>query len=253
MAWDPQLYLRFGGHRLRPAADLLGQVSVEPATVVDLGSGTGVVTALIAERWPTAAVVGVDNSDPMLETARKEHPDLTFVDADAATWEPEDPVDLLYSNAALHWLDDHAALMPRLFSTVARGGQMAVQMPLNHQERAWTLVDEVAREGPWAATLAPLLRPRPVAEPGYYHQLLDPLASELDVWETTYLQKVAGDDPVASWVKGSFLRPLLAALDGPTSERFFRTYADAVAAEYPIGNDGSAILPFRRVFMVATR
>lgn len=253
MAWDPQLYLRYGGHRLRPATDLLAQVSIEPATVVDLGSGTGVVSAIMSERWPDATIVGVDNSTEMLDVARRDHPTIGFVEADAAEWRAEPTVDLVYSNAALHWLDDHESLFPRLLDQVSPGGQLAVQMPLNHQERAWTLVDDVARRDRWASRLVPLLRPAPVSEPAAYHHLLDPFCSDLTVWETTYLQKVTGDEPVANWVRGSFLRPLLGALAADERDDFFDDYAREVARHYPLAADGSAMLPFRRVFMVATR
>ena len=123
MQWDPQQYLRYADERLRPALDLMARVPADaPKTVVDLGCGAGNVTAILAARWPKAQVSGVDGSAPMLEKAREAAPKCRFAQADFGTWEPPAPVDVLYSNAALHWLGDHAVLFPRLLDQVAKGG-----------------------------------------------------------------------------------------------------------------------------------
>ena len=136
MSWNPQRYLAYEGERLRPALDLLARVALErPRTVVDLGCGAGNVTRVLAERWPDASVLGVDNSAPMLSKARAAPGDLArvaFEAADIGAWRPSSPVDLLYSNAALHWLPDHATLFPAVARMVAPGGVLAVQMPLNY-------------------------------------------------------------------------------------------------------------------------
>src|SRR6187455_1386434 len=135
MTWNPQRYLEFADLRLRPAVDLLARVpAIAPGTVADLGCGAGNVTRLLAERWPGAAIVGVDSSRPMLDKARVAlagAANLRFEERDLATWMPDAPVDVVYSNATLHWLDDHAELFPRLMSALAPGGVLAVQIPNN--------------------------------------------------------------------------------------------------------------------------
>jgi len=254
MQWDPAQYLKFADHRLRPALDLLARIGAEtPARVVDLGCGAGNVTAVLARRWPDAETIGLDASEAMLAKARAEHPGIRFAVAEAASWTADPPVDVLYSNAALHWLGDHDALFPRLFGQVRAGGWLAVQMPRNFGAPSHTAVAEAAGDGPWGARLAPLLGPPPVDPPAAYIARLAPLAAELDVWETEYLQVLEGENPVAEWTKGTWLRPFLDALEGSQRSGFEAAYRARVAAAYPKGADGRTVFPFRRLFLVARR
>src|SRR2546423_41623 len=242
MPWDPAQYLKFAGPRLRPALDLLQRIDVEaPSSVYDLGAGTGNVTRLIAARWPAARIVGVDASAEMLAKATAENPSIEWQQADLATWRPQLPADIIYSNAALHWLDGHQRLLPGLFAALAPRGVLAVQMPRNFTAPSHTSIPEAARAGPWRRVLEPLLRPSPVAEPAFYYDLLAPLAASLDIWESEYLQVLDGANPVKEWTKGTWLSPLLAALEEPERGRFEAAYAERVAAAYPPRRDGNTL------------
>ena len=252
-SWDPNQYLKFTDHRLRPALDLLAQVPLaDPRSIYDLGCGPGTITRLLAERWPNARVVGIDSSADMLAKARKEAPSVSFEQADIARWSPPAPADLLFTNATLHWLDDHAALLPRLAAQLAPGGMLAIQMPDNRTSPSHLLMDEAAAAGPWHARLARL---RPVygsmQSPDAYYRLLAPAAAQVDIWETTYLHVLEGDNPVAEWTKGTALRPYLDALDKPERTAFLAAYAARIAAAYPKQPDGRSLLPFKRIFIVA--
>jgi trans-aconitate 2-methyltransferase len=251
--WDPAQYLRFADQRLRPALDLLSRIDVAtPAEVYDLGAGTGNVTRLLKARWPEARVTGVDASPDMLAKAAADAPDIVWERADLAAWQPARPADVIYSNAALHWLGDHARIFPALASALAPGGVLAVQMPRNFAAPSHTAIAEAARSGPWRATLEPLLRSTPVAEPAFYFDVLGDHAAVVDIWETEYLQILDGEHPVKEWVKGTWLRPLLDALEEPARSRFEASYAGLVARAYPRRSDGRTLLPFRRLFIVAT-
>ncbi len=250
--WNPDQYLKFSGPRLRPGLDLLSRVAHEgPRTVYDLGCGTGDLTVSIAERWPHATVRGVDGSSDMLEKARSRYPSLDWLEADLAAWNPDQPADLIYSNACLHWLDDHAELFPKLAGHLNPGGVLAVQMPCNHGAPTHTCMAETALEGPWTERLKPLLREAPVAEPAVYYDILSPVVADLDVWETIYMHVLDGDNPVAEWTRGSALKPLLDALNGKQREIFFADYSRRVQAAYPVRADGKTLMPFRRLFMIA--
>lgn len=252
--WDPGQYLKFAGPRLRPALDLLARIQLEtPAVVFDLGCGAGNVTRALTARWPGAAVTGVDGSPEMLARAREHEDAITWVEAAIEDWTPPAPADLIFSNAALHWLDDHRALFPRLAAGLAPGGVLAVQMPRNYREPTHVALDEVARNGPWAARLGAHLRPQPVAAPEAYYDMLAPVVATVDIWESIYVQALEGDNPVVEWVKGSALKPLLDLLDEGQRAAFLAAYSARIAAAYPRRADGVTLLPFRRLFMVAVK
>jgi trans-aconitate 2-methyltransferase len=253
MRWEPAQYLKFADHRLRPAIDLLNHIDADPRTIADLGAGTGNVTRLLQARWPAAHIAGVDSSPEMLARAAKAIPEITWEESDLSTWRPAKSVDLLYSNAALHWVDDHPAIFPALFNMVNNGGTFAVQMPNNFGARSHTAIADVVASGPWTSKLQPLLRTPPVRRPSVYYDLLSPTASSLDIWETEYVHVLEGERPVLEWVKGTWLRPLLAALDEGERTEFESRYADLAGAAYPRRADGRTLFPFCRLFIVATR
>lgn len=254
MAWDPTQYLKFAGPRLRPALDLLAHIENEaPRLVYDLGAGAGNVTRFIAGRWPEAKIVGVDSSAEMLAKARAEMPNLEWQQADLATWRPPQPPDIIYSNAALHWIENHAPVFVALFNSLASGGTLAVQIPRNFGAPSHTSMGEAARMGPWRPILEPLLRPAPVEEPAFYYNLLAPIAGKLDMWETEYLQVLDGEHAVKEYTKSTWLSPLLAALDEPMCSQFEDAYTKLVDAHYPRRPDGKTLFPFRRMFIVATK
>lgn len=250
--WDPNIYLKFTDHRLRPAVDLLARVPLADAhNVYDLGCGPGNVTKVIAQRWPKAQLTGVDGSPEMLAKARAISC-IQWRQADLSTWRAEAPADVVYSNAAMHWLDDHARLFPHLLAQVAPGGFLAVQMPRQHLNPTHQTLFKLVREPRWSH-LVPAIRENPVADPGQYYEWLAPQAAELDIWETEYLHVLEGKDPVLNWVMGSVLRPVLDKLDPAHHVEFTRLYGERLAAAYPARADGKTLLPFLRVFMVAKR
>jgi len=254
MAWNPQQYLKFGGERLQPAHDLLARVTVEePQHIVDLGCGTGTVTALLRARWPDAHVVGIDNSQPMLERARNAVPDVTWELNDLAKWKPPAPVDLIVSNAALQWLDDHATLFPILISHVRPGGILAVQMPAQHLAPSHQIGYSVAESPRWRYRLQGLVRRRPILDAHEYYSLMRPHVSRLDLWFTEYVQQLTGADPVAEFTKGSFVGAWLSALSADEAQEFEADYRRRVAVAYPPGADGVTLFPFRRFFLLAQR
>ncbi len=252
MSWNPNQYLKFAAPRLQPAIDLLARVPLaNPQTVYDLGCGAGNVTRLLALRWPAAAITGVDDSTPMLAKAAVEAPGLNWVQQSVADWRAPQPADLIYSNAALHWLPDHSTLFPSLLNQLAPGGVLAVQMPRNFDAPSHRLIDDTVRAGPWRSRLEPMLRPSPVAEPGFYYDGLAQHAGRLDIWETEYLQVLEGTDPVKEWTKGTWLKQFLDALDEGDRMAFEADYATRLRHAYPMRSDGRTLFPFRRLFMVA--
>jgi trans-aconitate 2-methyltransferase len=254
MTWNPERYLAFGDQRTRPAVDLLARVPLASAArIADLGCGPGNATRLLLERWPEADVVGVDGSSEMLAKAAGSGLAATWIEADIADWAPDEPLDLIYSNAALHWLDDHASLLPRLMSELRPQGVLAVQMPRNFEAPSHALLRQIARDGPWAERLTGFLEAPQVAASGWYYDLLAPHAATVDIWETIYLHVLEGDDPVLRWTRSTTLRPVMEALDEKWFAAFEAAYAARLREAYPRRPDGRTLFAFRRLFMVAQR
>jgi trans-aconitate 2-methyltransferase len=252
MAWDPTQYLAFGNERLQPALDLLGRIPLDaPGTVFDLGCGPGNVTRALKGRWPNASITGIDGSPEMLERAAEEDPELSWIEADLNYWRPDAPADLIYSNAALHWLDDHETLFPQLMRSVSPGGFLAVQMPRNWAAPSHSIITETVQQGPWRSTLEPLLRPAPSHAPDVYYDILTPVSTSLAIWETEYCQILEGENPVAEFVKGTQLKRFLDALEQPVLGEFEGEYAKRILAAYPKRDDGKTLFPFRRLFLLA--
>jgi trans-aconitate 2-methyltransferase len=249
--WDPERYLTYADERGRPFVDLLQRVGASaPARVVDLGCGPGNLTRLLAERWPDASVEGHDSSPEMIARAAADVPDVAFRAADLRDWRPDEPVDVLVSNATLQWLPDHLDLLPGLVAQVRPGGWFAFQVPGNFDEPSHTLRDEIAGHAPYAEHVAGVAVPSS-HDPAVYLEALADLGCRVDAWETTYLHVLTGEDPVFTWVSGTGARPTLQALE-PVGlrERFEEEFRSRLREAYPPGPHG-VVMPFRRVFVVA--
>jgi len=253
MAWDPKVYLDFEDERTRPAVELLARVAHKnPAHVIDLGCGPGNSTALLARRWSKAKLEGLDSSEAMLDQARRSGIQATWHSGDIPSWSPTLRYDVIFANAALHWLSDQDELMRRLMSYLAPGGVLAFQVPVNFNEPSHKLMRDVAGEGPWAAKLKDVRNIVLGSAEGYY-EVLEPLASHLDIWQTTYLQVLSGEDAVLRWVSGTGLRPFVNALEGAEREAYIAEYSKRLNQAYPMRASGKTLLPFQRLFVVARR
>jgi len=260
--WDAGQYLRFGGERARPFFDLVAQVgAVNPRYVADLGCGPGNLTAALAQRWPDATVVGVDNSPEMIAAAQataapadpgQAAPSLSFALGDVRDWRPEQPLDVLVCNAVLQWVPGHDELVLRWADLLAPGGWLAFQLPGNFDQPSHAIVKEMARSPRWRALLADARLNRQAGDPADYVALLARPGFAVDAWETSYLHILHGENPVLEWTKGSTLRPVLAQLDAEQGAAFVREYGERLLEEYrphPFGT----LFPFRRVFTVVHR
>jgi trans-aconitate 2-methyltransferase len=226
----------------------------KPAFVADLGCGPGNLTRTLADRWPAAIVVGVDNSPEMLVQAQGHSIKgrLTFVEADIVQWSPARPVDLFLSNAALQWVDGHEALLHRLAGFMAPGGTLAIQLPFHFQNPAHVAIEEAKADPRWRDELQGVgLRQSSVRPLVWYAERLLDLNFTVDAWQTTYLHVLTGENPVLEWFKGSALRPLLERLAPESKDAFLCDVGNRFKAAYPARGD-ITLLPFPRLFLVAT-
>lgn len=257
MEWDPAKYAQFGDYRERPFFDLTSRVhAAGPRHVVDLGCGPGRLTATLAERWPGAAVLGLDSSAEMLARADQRAAGtagLSFSLADIAAWSPAPETDVVVSNAALQWVPRHRELLPRWLDALRPGAWFALQVPGNFNSPSHTLMRSLAESEEWAGRLAGVLRhDDAVGEAAEYQEIMLDAGCDADAWETTYCQLLAGAEPVLEWVRGSTLRPVLAALPAGEAREFEAEYSARLAEAYPAGRHGT-VFPFRRIFAVARK
>jgi trans-aconitate 2-methyltransferase len=253
--WNPSLYRRFEDERTRPAADLLARVPLQTARlVVDLGCGPGNSTELLAKRFAKADVVGTDNSPAMLESARQRLPKLRFELSDIAAWRAAEAPDLIHANASLQWIGDHERLIPHLFSQLAPGGVLAIQMPDNLDEPTHRLMRETAADPRWAERIgdADRVRARILPAQGYY-DLLTTDAAMVDVWRTTYHHVMPAPADIVQWLRGTGLKPFVDALPPGLQAEFLAEYERRIALAYPARRDGKRLLAFPRLFIVAVR
>ena len=252
--WDPTGYLRFGDERARPFADLLARVGArEPRTVVDLGCGEGALTASLAQRWPGARVTGVDSSPEMLAAAAAHAVPgrVAFALGDVQGWRPDEPVDVLVTNAVLHWVPGHADLLRRWAGQLAPGGWLALQVPGNWRAPTHALLADLCCSPRWAGLVGGAAPAEDaVLDPAGYLEVLAGAGLAVEAWETTYLHVLRGEDPVLAWVRSTVLRPVLAQLGEDDAAELTAEYAAALRAAYPGRPDGTTLLPFRRVFAV---
>jgi trans-aconitate 2-methyltransferase len=260
--WDAAQYLRFGGERARPFFDLVAQVgATRPGYVADLGCGPGNLTAALAQRWPDATVVGVDNSPEMIAAAQATvpatgpatgPPHLSFSLGDVWSWRPARPLDVLTCNAVLQWVPDHDKLLLHWADLLAPGGWLAFQLPGNFDQATHVILGELAKSPRWRGQLGDVQLNRQAGDPEHYVTLLARAGYAVDAWETSYLHILPGDNPVLDWTRGTALRPVLAALDAGQAEAFLAEYGARLREAYrpqPFGT----VLPFRRVFAVVHR
>ncbi len=253
--WSPAQYLKFADERTRPARDLLAQVPLKEARLVyDLGCGPGNSTELLVEAYPTATIIGVDNSPGMLKQARANLPSLQFEEADLHNWVASENADLLYSNATFQWLPDHISILQRMLKDLKPGGVLALQMPDNLAEPSHVAMAEAAHGAPYAEKLAHAAAARAVLpKPHFYYEVLKPHCSRLEIWHTVYNHPLKGAAAIVEWVKATGLRPFLAPLNDSEQTDYLARYEALLAKAYPAMADGMVLLRFPRLFIVAVK
>ncbi|MBN1452553.1 MAG: methyltransferase domain-containing protein [Anaerolineales bacterium] len=250
MPWNPDKYHQFQTQRSAPFDDLLELVNVRPGLrVVDLGCGTGELTRRLADSLPDSDLLGLDSSPQMLEhTKEYAHPGLRFEAGNQA--ELEGNWDLIFSNAALQWSENHEELIPYLFSRLAPGGQIAVQVPSNHNSRTHLAILEVAGREPFVSALGGWTRQSPVLPIEAYAELLfQAEAQEIVVVEKVYPHVLENADAIVEWISGTALVPYFERLNSLKDD-----FVNTIRQELRLAMPGEPVFyPFRRTFFSARK
>jgi trans-aconitate 2-methyltransferase len=255
MTWSATQYVAFEAERTRPVRDLLSAVpDTEVGRAVDLGCGPGNSTEVLAARYPGAVISGLDSSPEMIEAARERLPRVRFDVVDIDRWSEPGPFDLILANAVLQWLPDHAALLPKLVAKLSSGGSLAIQVPDNLDEPAHREMRALAQTPAWNGRLGEVAQAlREHHPPEWFYQQLRRTCERVDVWRTTYYHQMANHSALVDWFKGTGLRPFLGPLNDMERKTFLEQYEAALVNVYPAQADGTVLLRFPRLFVVATR
>jgi trans-aconitate 2-methyltransferase len=233
MPWDPERYNQFQAERFAPFVDALALVRVRPKlSVIDLGCGAGELTRKLADALPESDVLGVDSSREMLaKAAAHARPGLRF--EQGTIEEASGEFDLVFSHAAIQWVDDHARLVPRLLRMVRPGGQLVVQEPSNHGHATHVLIRAIAGEEPFVTALHGFSRASPVLGVDEYASLLHEAGGQqLVVFEKVYPHVLQGADALADWTSGTALVPYFERLPAALHEPFMQRYRERLRARF---------------------
>ncbi|HEV2289876.1 MAG TPA: methyltransferase domain-containing protein [Candidatus Acidoferrales bacterium] len=275
--WNPENYLKFAEERTQPCRDLAARIAVpQVRTVIDLGCGPGNSTQVLTERWPGAQVTALDSDASMINAAIESNPRGRWITGDIGKWAAGEPpnataeksaervaenksenelYDVVFSNAALQWLPDHATLYPQLFSHVAPGGALAVQIPSSQDRPAYRLLREMAASISWRKWF-PTGRVRTwhAHDWEFYYDLLAPLASRVNVWLTEYFHVMPDARTIVEWYSATGMRPYLTPITEETDRgKFIAEYTEKIRVAYPSRPDGNILFSFLRIFLIAYR
>lgn len=254
--WNTQQYLKFKKERTQPAIDLAARLEYDaPVKALDVGCGPGNSTAVLKARFPGAHVIGADYSENMVETARKDHPELEFIRCDVSSdleTLPND-FDIVFSNACLQWVPDHPSLLPRLMGLLKPGGLLAVQIPMNYQEPIHKIIEATVARSPWTELIPHMRLFYTLTQEGYY-DILSEISPDFTLWQTTYLHRMPSHKAIMDWYSSTGLRPYLdAAVSEEAREGFYQEIFRQVKAEYPVQKNGEIIFRFPRFFFIARK
>lgn len=251
-SWDQDLYYRFRAERTRASYDLIARIDCPAAAdIVDLGCGGGNSTAVLRERWPDASILGVDSSEAMLNVARSTDERTQWLVADIAGWQPGRQFDVVFSNAALHWLPDHTSLIPRLFALVRPSGVLAAQMPAHYESALYSVLVDVSRDARWSSRMEEPRNSLTRNTVSFYYDLLSGLTERFEIWKTEYQHELDRHEDILMFHRGSGMRPYLDRLSAEEIGDFEQRVLEGYRAAFAKQSNGRVLFPFQRLFFVA--
>jgi len=253
--WNPDQYLQFKCERTQPSIDLVARIQMDdPKTIIDIGCGPGNSTQILLKRWPNADILGIDSSEAMIQRARQDYPHQKWVVADAATLTTRLTYDIVFSNAAIHWIPRHDLLLQRLFQIVNENGILAVQVPANQESPLYKSILRVSKRGKWSEFTAGREYSITYHSADYYYGQLTLYAKDIAIWETIYYHIMKSHEELIDWYKGTAMKPFLDSLsDDQSREEFIREVLIDCQTAYPLQRDRRVLYPFKRLFFTARK
>ena len=252
--WNSEQYLKFINQRTQPAIDLVQRIEIKnPQKVLDIGCGPGNSTKVLKNVFPKAHILGIDSSEDMIKKARETYPDIEFKFMDITDESQNlENIDIIFSNACLQWIPNHREFIPKIFSKLSKGGVLAVQIPLNSQEKLFKIMRETVNEDKWNFS-SMSVEPNTTLKREEYFDILSSLTDNFNIWETVYYHNMPSINAMVEWIKGTRLRPYLNALNSIDAKKLIDEISEKASRVYAKQENGEIIFKFRRFFFIATR
>jgi len=253
--WNAEKYLLYVNERTQPAIDLASQIYLDyPVSILDIGCGPGNSTAVLAQRYPNADILGIDNSGEMINAACKNYPNLKFqrFDAEKDLTLLGHAYDVVFSNACIQWLPNHAKLIKDLMHILKSGGVLAVQLPMIWEEPLHKDLEALASSEKWAAEMHVLDCFHHLSYEEYFNILAEN-ASDFRAWETVYMHRMKSHMSILEWYRSTGMLPYLSALPADRKDSFEEDYLDRLKDSYSTQNNGEILFRFPRFFFVAVK
>jgi trans-aconitate 2-methyltransferase len=250
--WNPDLYLKFRNERTQPSIDLIGRIDADfrPKTILDIGCGPGNSSQALLERWPAAVLTGIDNSLNMIEKARAEYPDNTWIVADASKYTSNMKYDLVFSNATIQWIPEHETLLKKLFNLINNKGVLAIQIPQFNEMPLSGAIQKVASGEKWKKAVQDCRALFTYHDAGYYYDLINTDYKTLELWQTDYYHVLASQYAIVEWIRSTGMKPYLDCLPDAEKPLFENEVLAEIKRDYPLQNDGKVLFPFKRLFII---
>ena len=250
--WNPELYLKFNEERTQPAKDLAARINIEnPGKIMDVGCGPGNSTNVLSSKWPESELVGIDSAASMIESAKKNYPDIKWRIEDATKMETEEKYDIIFSNATIQWIPDQEKLISDLVGMLETDGALAVQVPMYHNMPASQAIESVSLTGRWNELTSGACDAFTFHSSDYYYSILSDELKSINMWETSYFHVMHSHQSIVEMIKSTGMRKFLDALD--TNEEkieFEKDVLKEIKKAYPAQKDGNVLFPFIRLFFI---
>ena len=253
--WNPDLYLKYKNERTQPAIDLIGKIAIpfQPKSILDIGCGPGNSSQALLQRWPKAALTGIDTSPSMIEKAKASYPHNTWIVADASKHLFNEKYDIVFSNATIQWIPNHAELFKHLFNLTNPGGVLAIQVPRFNAMPLSKAIQKVADQGRWKEATRACSKLFTYHDEKYYYDLLSPQYKSIELWQTDYFHIMVSHSAIIEMIRSTGLRPYLECLMDSEKLEFENEVLAAIKYDYELQNDGKVLFPFKRLFMIGYR
>jgi trans-aconitate 2-methyltransferase len=251
--WNPNLYLKFDKERTQPSIDLVSRINFEaPRKIIDIGCGPGNSTQILVQRWPAASVTGVDNSPAMIEKAKRDFPNQNWKLLDAGKDEINEKYDIVFSNAAIQWIPDHAELLKRFFNALNDDGLLAIQLPLFWDMPLGKAIKNIAKDHRWETQVKGAAELFTIHNYSYYYDKLSQLFNSIEMWETHYIHIMDSHFSILEMIRSTGLKPYLDGLEDEHDKREFEGLVlKEIAKDYPQQKNEKVLFPFKRAFFIA--